>query len=448
MASRAPRPRTARRDAAAARRARGPARDPPRVDRAGRDAHRPRGHDRRRRGPRVGRRRLRRQAVRAARARRPRARRAAPPGRRDRRWRRTRYAAAARPARDRSRRADRRPGRHAGRADTNRIRPPRGARPAAGAGRGPGRAPRPRLGVRLPRRLAPGRRRGRPAAREDRGRPGRSPARAHGPRRRLQGRAGRLSPPMRSLRTRLAVTLVLLVTLTVALIGIGVYAFVDASLRSGMVADARRQADFDLSVLLPAVQPPPADAAAFAASGLPEQFRLRGDARVIADFGDGAPWVPPSLEGGLEEVSPALREIVGRGELGYAWQPLAGEPALIVGGRQGSGPALYLAFPARGVEDALAQLRLGLVAGGLVAILVALVVSGLIARGILRPVTAGASAARRIADGDLDARVPTGGPIEMSRWAEDFNRMADSLQATVRRLESAESQNRRFVADV
>ena len=253
---------------------------------------------------------------------------------------------------------------------------------------------------------------------------------------------------MRSLRTRLAVTLVLLVTLTVALIGVGVYAFVDASLRSSLVADARRQADFDLSVLLPAVQPPPADAESFGASGLPEQFRLRGDAVVIADFGDGAPWVPTRLPGALEEVSPALREIVSRGELGYAWQALGGEPSLIVGGRQGAGPALYLAFPARAIEDALAELRLGLVAGGLLAILVALVLSGLIARGILRPVTAGASVARRIADGDLDARVPTGGTIEMARWAEDFNRMADSLQSTVRRLETAEGQNRRFVADV
>jgi two-component system sensor histidine kinase MtrB len=253
---------------------------------------------------------------------------------------------------------------------------------------------------------------------------------------------------MRSLRTRLAVTLVLLVTLTVALIGVGVYAFVDASLRSSLVADARRQADFDLSVLLPAVQPPPADAAAFGASGLPEQFRLRGDARVIADFGDGAPWVPAGLPGALDEVSPALRDIVGRGELGYAWQPLGGEPSLVVGGRQGTGPAIYLAFPARGVEDALAQLRLGLAAGGLIAILVALVVSGLIARGILRPVTSGAAVARRIADGDLGARVPTGGTIEMARWAEDFNRMADSLLATVTRLEAAEGQNRRFVADV
>ena len=253
---------------------------------------------------------------------------------------------------------------------------------------------------------------------------------------------------MRSLRTRLAVTLVLLVTLTVALIGIGVYAFVDASLRDRLVADARQQADFNLSVLLPAIDPPPADAEAFGTSGLPEQFRLRGDAEVIADFGDGAPWVPTRLPTALDEVSPALRDIVARGELGYAWQTVGGEPALVVGGRQATGPSLYFVFPARAVDDALAQLRLGLLAGGLLAILVALVTSGLIARGILRPVTAGARAARQIADGDLDARVPTGGPVEMARWAEDFNRMADSLQVTVTRLEEAQGQNRRFVADV
>ena len=253
---------------------------------------------------------------------------------------------------------------------------------------------------------------------------------------------------MRSLRTRLAVTLVLLVTLTVALIGIGVYAFVEASLRDRLVADARQQADFNLSVLLPAVDPPPADAEAFGASGLPEQFRLRGEAEVIADFGDGVPWIPARLPAALDDISPALRDIVARGELGFAWQAVDGDPALVIGGRQATGPPLYFVFPARAVEDALAQLRLGLLAGGLLAILLALVTSGLIARGILRPVTAGALAARRIADGDLDARVPAGGTVEMARWAGDFNRMADSLQATVTRLEAAEGQNRRFVADV
>jgi signal transduction histidine kinase len=253
---------------------------------------------------------------------------------------------------------------------------------------------------------------------------------------------------VRSLRTRLAVTLVALVALTVAAIGLGVYAFVDGSLRARVVADARQQADFNLSVLLPAAEPPPRDAATFGDSGLPAQFRLRGEAEVIADFGDGRPWGPARLQGALDQLSPELRAIVDAGQLGYAWQTVAAEPALVVGGRQPGGPSLYFVFPARAVDDALAQLRLGLLAGGLVAILLALVTSGLIARGILRPVRAGAGAARRIADGDLDARVPVRGRDELGRWAEDFNRMADSLQATVSRLESAQGQNRRFVADV
>jgi len=253
---------------------------------------------------------------------------------------------------------------------------------------------------------------------------------------------------VRSLRTRLAVTLVALVALTVSSIAVGVYVFVDGSLRTGLVADARQQADFNLSVLLPAVQPPPVDEETFGASGLPDQFRLRGDAEVIADFGDGVPWAPARLLGTLDQVSPALRAIVNAGQLGYAWQELAGEPVLVVGGRPAGGPSLYFVFPARGVEDALAQLRLGLLGGGLLAVLLALITSGLIARGILRPVTAGAEAARRIADGDLAARVPVRGRDELGRWSADFNRMAESLEGTVTRLEEAQGQNRRFVADV
>ena len=170
---------------------------------------------------------------------------------------------------------------------------------------------------------------------------------------------------MTGLRTRLAVTLVLLVALTVAAIGVGVYAFVDASLRGRALADARQQADFNLSVLLPAQVPPPADLAGFAASGLPEAFKLRGEVDTIADFGDGNPYTPARLLGALDELSPDLRAIVARGELGYAWQTLRGEPVLVVGGRQGAAPDLYFVFPTAGVEAALAQLRLGLVVAGL-----------------------------------------------------------------------------------
>ena len=253
---------------------------------------------------------------------------------------------------------------------------------------------------------------------------------------------------MVGIRTRLAITLVMLVALTVAAIGVGVYAFVESSLRERMLADARQQADFNLSVLLPAEVPRPTDSATFAASGLPEAFALRGDVDTIADFGDGNPYTPGRLLGGLNELSPELRAIVGKGELGFAWQTLQDEPVLVVGGRQGGPPDLYFVFSAAAVETALAQLRIGLVAAGLLAVLVALATAGLIARRILRPVDEAVLAARRIAAGDLTARVPEGERDEFGRWAAEFNRMAGTLESTVGRLESAQQQNRRFVADV
>ncbi len=255
--------------------------------------------------------------------------------------------------------------------------------------------------------------------------------------------------PRGGLRMRLALTLVVLVAVTVAGIGLGVYAFVDGSLRSSMVAEARRQADFNLSVLLPAEIPPPTTAAAFAASGLPAAFRFRGDVETIADFGNGDVYVSsPALAGALSEIDPGLRAIVAGGQLGFAWQQLRGESVLIVGGRQGGPPDLYFVFDASQVDTALAQLRLGLGGAALLAILLALITAGVIARGILRPVAAAGATARRIAGGDLDARVPAGGRDELAELASELNRMAASLKATMARLEEAQGQNRQFVADV
>jgi signal transduction histidine kinase len=100
------------------------------------------------------------------------------------------------------------------------------------------------------------------------------------------------------------------------------------------------------------------------------------------------------------------------------------------------------------VEEALAQLRLGLIAAGLIAVLIALATAGLIAGRILRPIASGSVAASRIAAGDLRARLPIEGRDEFAAWAAEFNHMADSLEATVAKLEAAQQQNRRFVADV
>ena len=88
-------------------------------------------------------------------------------------------------------------------------------------------APRPRVGLRLPRRLAPRRRRDRPASVEDRGGPGQPAADPHRAGQRLQGRPPRLAAgprAVRGIRTRLALALVALVAVTVTAIGVGTYA--------------------------------------------------------------------------------------------------------------------------------------------------------------------------------------------------------------------------------
>jgi signal transduction histidine kinase len=256
---------------------------------------------------------------------------------------------------------------------------------------------------------------------------------------------------VRGIRTRLALALVALVAVTVTSIGVGTYLFVDARLRDGLLGEAQRQAQFNLSVLVPDALPGGVTRDAYATSGLREAFRLRGDVETIVDFGDGEP--PDvsrlTLIDELDSLPRTLRDLVGEGRLGYSWQPIDGEASLVVGGRPQGGPAFYFVFPARTIEAALAQLRLGLVAAGLIAMVLALGAAGVIARGILRPVHSGSAAAARIAAGDLSARVPVGGGAdEFARFAAEFNRMADSLASTVTRLEASESQNRRFVSDV
>jgi two-component system sensor histidine kinase MtrB len=257
---------------------------------------------------------------------------------------------------------------------------------------------------------------------------------------------------MRGIRTRLALALVALVAVTVIAIGLGTYVFVEARLREGLLQNADRQAQFNLSVLVPERLPAGVTREAYDASGLNDSFRLRGGVETVVDFRDGQPpgtsnvGVPPGTVAALPQ---SVRDTVAAGRLGYSWQVVAGTPALVLGGRSANGgPDFYFVFPADAVDAALSQLRAGLVIAAVIAVALALATAGVVARGILRPVEHGSRAAARIAAGDLSARVPVGGADEFARFGAEFNRMADSLAATVARLERSESQNRRFVADV
>jgi signal transduction histidine kinase len=71
-----------------------------------------------------------------------------------------------------------------------------------------------------------------------------------------------------------------------------------------------------------------------------------------------------------------------------------------------------------------------------------------LARRLLAPVAAAGAAARSLAEGMLDTRLPHAGADEFGAWAASFNEMADALQAKIAALTEAQARERRFTADV
>src|SRR5512134_1546805 len=210
---------------------------------------------------------------------------------------------------------------------------------------------------------------------------------------------------MRSVRGRLTVTVVALVALTAAILGVGAYAFVDTRIHEQVRDDAANEARFDLSVLAPSrwtADPTEADLVRFT-----DTFKARG-VETIVEFGGPSPFVSRAdLLGAVDAFSTDVRTRVERGELAFQWTRVAGEPVLVVGGRMPpSGPILYFVHDVAALERTLEVLRLTLAAGAVVLIVLALLASRVVARGVLAPVEAAARAAERIEEGDLSARVP------------------------------------------
>jgi len=254
----------------------------------------------------------------------------------------------------------------------------------------------------------------------------------------------------RGVRARLAGALVLLVAVTAAVLGLGASVFVDARLHAQTLQDAKDQATFDLTVIVPGRQLPDHPTADdITRSGLIDTFRQRGVDTVV-DLGDGESVKSnDELEGLLGRLPADVVARVGRGELAFAWMDVAGTSRLVVGGlAPGGGPAFYFVRDVTAIQAAIDQLRLALLIGSLLLIALALLTARIRARGSLAPVEEAGETAERIERGDLRARVPVTSHDEFGAWADRFNRMADTLSETIRRLERAQHQNRRFVADV
>ena len=254
---------------------------------------------------------------------------------------------------------------------------------------------------------------------------------------------------MRGIRARLTATLLALVALTAAVLGVGSYLFVDYRLHEQAREDAATEARFDLSVVIPDRLPARPTIEDLVSSRLGETFHQRS-VETIVDLGQGDPYVSNiALDHAIDHFPADLTRRVAAGELAYAWVDIGSVPSLVVGGRlMPAGPDFYFAHDVSTLEATLAQLRLALGGGALALIVIALLVARSVARGVLAPVEGAARAAERIERGDLSTRVPVTSTDEFGAWAESFNRMAQALGDTIGRLETAQAQNRRFVADV
>ena len=254
----------------------------------------------------------------------------------------------------------------------------------------------------------------------------------------------------RGVRARLAGALVLLVAVTAIVLGVGASVFVDARLHQQALQDAAAQARFDLTVTVPGRQLPEEPTIDdVVRSGLTATF-LRRNVDTVIDLGAGESVKSnDALDDLLERLPPDVPARVGRGELAFAWLDVAGRPSLVVGGLAPGGDlAVYFVRNVSDIDAAVGQLRGALLIGSIVLVIAALVAARRLARGILSPIEEAGRTAERIERGDLLARVPVTSRDEFGVWADRFNRMTDTLAESIRRLEAAQHQNRRFVADV
>lgn len=206
-----------------------------------------------------------------------------------------------------------------------------------------------------------------------------------------------------------------------------------------------------------AFPPTRADLAAFATEVAHTQ--RTADWRVMATYGG----LSATSRAGdtFAELTPAMRDSVGT-RAATVFQRVATDhgPALVVGipvrfgstlgggAADSSGLAVFLTVSQdseQGYVDALvAAVERATVPALVVAVLLAL----LAARGVLRPVRALRSATRRIAEGHLETRLAVHGSDELAGLSHTFNDTAAALEESVAELRRMEARARRFAADV
>ncbi|CAA9554178.1 MAG: hypothetical protein AVDCRST_MAG79-2949 [uncultured Thermoleophilia bacterium] len=160
------------------------------------------------------------------------------------------------------------------------------------------------------------------------------------------------------------------------------------------------------------------------------------------------------IEGGDAPDDPRipdeLRERVADGRPATVLADVDGETFVIAGTllSRETGERIYHFRSFESEEDALNGLRLTLVRVGIAATLLGGLMGVLVANLLARPIVRSAALARRLAAGDLDARLNLRGSDEVAELGRALDDMAAALGTKIRELDEAAAREQRFSADV
>lgn len=151
-------------------------------------------------------------------------------------------------------------------------------------------------------------------------------------------------------------------------------------------------------------------------------------------------WAASSVSISPESVPTSLAGQVEGGEVAYLFRD---DPQSIVFGSPipHQGLTAYFFYSTAEVAEALGLLGRVLLVVAAVAVLLAAIVGVRVSRRVVHPVRRASDAARRVAEGLLETRLPVGRRDEIGTLADSFNEMAAALEERI-------SHERRFVGDV
>lgn len=109
---------------------------------------------------------------------------------------------------------------------------------------------------------------------------------------------------------------------------------------------------------------------------------------------------------------------------------------------------LFIGYSFADVTQSIEFITRALVVMALLLLLLLATLVWAISSLVFRPIRAAASASHRLAAGEIDARIPLQADKHFDELSNNFNHMADTLQARIEELDQLSDMQQRFVSDV